>query len=273
MLAAEQISLSQRWEREFLTFLRSLLVADQLTLMSVNHPSDWPPAAEPKGEFHLEVPAGRSSTAPGGTFLLAWWEQARLLSRAECSTVVAVTPNHCPRVQKPPSKPFSHILLKFLSSAHGSALAGSRACVLRWSHFCFVKKLKWFCCSEWRAEVVSTSFGDILPNPSSIGHELNVNESEHHNRALRFRNRLFFLCLFFIATTNISSRKQHFPILPFLVSHILCVVSYPQIWDAKGKKGTQSLGLFSELRITQQCCSAHGLIKDITGNGISRREY
>lgn len=240
--------------------------------MSVNHPSDRPPAAEPKGEFHPEVPAGRSSTAPGGTFLLAWWEQAHLLSRAECSNVVAVTPNHCPKYRNHQVNPF----LSYCSTSlalHMALLWRDLVPVLRWSHFCFVKKLKWFCCSEWRAEVVSTSFGDILPNPSSIGHELNVNESEHHNRALRFQNRLFFLCLFFIATTNISSRKQNFPILPFLVSHILCVVSYPQIWEAKGKKGTQSLGLFSGPRITQQCCSAHGLMKDIMGNGISRREY
>lgn len=49
--------------------------------------------------------------APGETFPPAQGEQARLLSRAQCSSVVAVTPNLCPVVQKPPSKLLSPILI------------------------------------------------------------------------------------------------------------------------------------------------------------------
>lgn len=50
-------------ERGISDILRSLLVADQLTPMSVIHPCDWAPQHSPK-ETHLEAPSGRSSTAP-----------------------------------------------------------------------------------------------------------------------------------------------------------------------------------------------------------------
>lgn len=140
------------------------------------------------------LPGGPARLLEGhSSWLSSWGEQACLLSGAQCSNVAAVTPTHRPAVQKRPSKAPSLILIKFLSSA----LVGSRACVLCWSCFGFVKKLSWFCCCEWRAEIVSTGFSDILPNPSSIGHELNVNESEQHNTVSRVQNRLFFFpCLF-----------------------------------------------------------------------------
>lgn len=124
-----------------------------------------------------------SSTAqrrvsPGGPAWLlegrsSWHRESRLVSsRAQCLNVVVMTPNRCPAVQEPPSKPLSLMLIKFLSSTHGSALAGSHACVLHWNHFSFVRKLKWFCCSEWRTEVVTTICGHVLPSPSSTGHEI-----------------------------------------------------------------------------------------------------
>lgn len=93
----------------------------------------------------------------------------------------------------------------------------------------------------------------------------------------------FIVFLGFIATTNISSRKQNFPILPFLVSHTACVVSYPQeIWEAKDKEGIQSLGLFSGLKpYCSLDCALHSSgvplmdwsnISWATGGGSTRRQ-
>lgn len=92
----------------------------------------------------------------------------------------------------------------------------------------------------------------------------------------------FCVCLGFIATANSSSRKQNFSILPFLVSHIVCVVSCPQeIWEAKGKEGTEPLGLFSRLKPSSSLdCALHSSVVPSRidqrlswANGRSRREY
>lgn len=209
--------------------LRFLLVADQLTLMSVIHPCDQTPQHSLK-EIHLEAPAGRCSTAPGPghcSWHPSWHRELALLpSRAaQCSHLVAMTPDHCHRVQTPlKEKTLSLILIKFHNSAHGSALVGSRACTLCWSHFCFVKKLKWFSCSGWRTEIVSTSLDDALPTLMAVVAVNQIERRKSNTTECQSYKTGFSLCfgLGFIAASNSSSRKRNFPILPFLVRQSVC---------------------------------------------------
>lgn len=72
-------------ERGISDILRSLLVADQLTPMSVIHPCDRAPQHNPK-ETHLEAPSGRSSTAPRPghcSWHPSWHRESRLCSSLE----------------------------------------------------------------------------------------------------------------------------------------------------------------------------------------------
>lgn len=65
--------------------LRSLLVADQLTLMSVIHPCDQASQHSLK-KTHLGAPAGRSSTAPGPghcSWHPSWHRDSQLCSYLE----------------------------------------------------------------------------------------------------------------------------------------------------------------------------------------------
>lgn len=84
-----------------------------------------------------------------------------------------------------------------------------------------------------------------------------------------------------MATTSISSRKQNFPMLPFLVSPSLGGILPRGDRKGKGKERGTVSGPISwtesmlqpGLSVTQRCCSAPGLIKDTADNGRSRREH
>lgn len=118
------------------------------------------------------------------TSLRWWW----LLTSAACP----IPPGQPCRatgtmVLKVPSKSLSLLLLKLLSSPHGSALVRSPAWVSCWRKSGVFAGLN---------EVTSISCSDILPSPTSISKGLMAKKSGQHNQALRFQNSFFFSSLF-----------------------------------------------------------------------------
>lgn len=186
-------------------------------------------------------------------FLLAWGEQACLFSRAQCSSVMAVTPNHCPAAQKPPNPLALHMALLWWDLMPVFCVKVTSVSY-RNSSFAALSVLDLLVLRTFYPTRAVLAINWMLTSQSSVS-----------NRASRFQNRLFFVCLRFIATT-ISSRKQNFPVLPFLVSHTMCVVSTHRRCEAKGKKETQSLGLFTGLKpySSLDCALHNGVVPLMT---------
>lgn len=172
--------------------------------------------------------------ASGRTLLLAWGEQPCLFLE-HSAPVMAVTPNHCPGAEKPPNSLALHIALLWWDLMPVFCVKVTSV-LYRNSGFAALSGLYLLILRTFYSTLAVLATNWMLTSQGCIS-----------SRASRFQNRLFFLCLCFIATT-ISSRKQNFPILPFLVSHTMCVVSTHRRCETKGEKGTQSLGLFTGLK-------------------------